>query len=127
MGQYKVEDEDLHYILIAFKDPNADLNTSKIKVSDFNEKYFKLDRLRISNIYLGESADNRLPILVLRKFKNKAEAMKYYQGAQKNSKDFISSDVNFEVFPVTQNNYREVLREKSVEGYRAFFQSTYLQ
>jgi tetratricopeptide (TPR) repeat protein len=127
MGQYKVEDEDLHYILIAFKDPNADLNTSKIKVSDFNEKYFKLDRLRISNIYLGESADNRLPILVLRKFKNKAEAMKYYNGSQKNSKDFISSDVNFEVFPVTQNNYREVLREKSVDGYRAFFQSNYLK
>jgi tetratricopeptide (TPR) repeat protein len=126
LGQYKVEDEDLHYILIAFIDPSADLNTSKIKVSDFNEKYFKSDRLRISNIYLGETADDRLPILVLRKFKNKTEAMKYYASAQKNSRDFIPANVKFEVFPITQNNYREVLREKSVNGYRAFFQSAYL-
>jgi outer membrane protein assembly factor BamD (BamD/ComL family) len=126
LGQYKVEDEDLHYILIAFTDPSADLNTSKIKVSDFNEKYFKSDRLRISNIYLGETADDRLPILVLRKFKNKTEAMKYLAASQKNSRDFIPTNVKFEVFPITQNNYREVLREKSVNGYRAFFRSAYL-
>lgn len=125
--QYKVEDEDLHYVLIVFKDQDVDLNANKIKVSDFNEKYFKLDRLRISNIYLGENAEDRLPILVLRRFKNKVEAMKYYDTIQKNSQDFIDNSVSFEVFPVTQNNYREVIKEKSVDNYRVFFEANYLE
>ncbi len=124
--QYKAEDEDLHYVLIVFKDPNVDLNAVKVGVSDFNEKYFKLDRLRISNIYLGETAENRLPILVLRRFKNKTESMKYYNGTKQNSRDFIDSSVEFEVFPVTQNNYREVIKEKSVDNYRVFFEANYL-
>lgn len=125
--QFKVEDDALHYVIIVFKDKDSDLNKNKITVSDYNEKYHKLDRLRISNIYLGTDADSRLPILVLRRFKDKADAMKYYTGIQKNSGDFIPARENYEVFPVTQNNYREVLKEKSVENYRAFFQLNYLK
>ena len=124
--QFKVEEDALHYVIVVFNDKDIDLNKNKIIVSDYNDKYHKLDRLRISNIYLGTDADSRLPILVLRRFKDKAEAMKYYTGIQKNSSDFISPAVNYEVFPVTQNNYREVLKEKSVENYRAFFQLNYL-
>lgn len=126
-GQFKVEDNELHYVIIAFSKQDIDLNQNKIIVSDYNEKYHKLDRLRISNIYLGADAADRLPILVLRRYKDKAEAMKYYTGIQKNSGDFIPANVGYEVFPVTQNNYREILKEKSVENYRAFFQANYLK
>ena len=125
--QFKVEEDALHYVIVVFNNKDIDLNKNKIIVSDYNDKYHKLDRLRISNIYLGTDADSRLPILVLRRFKDKAEAMKYYTGIQKNSSDFISPAENYEVFPVTQNNYREVLKEKSVENYRAFFQLNYLK
>ncbi|MCB9275681.1 MAG: tetratricopeptide repeat protein [Lewinellaceae bacterium] len=125
--QYKIEDDDLHYVLIVFKDQNVDLNAAKVAVSDFNEKYHKLERLRISNIYLGESAEDRLPILVLRRFKDKKEAMKYYDGTKKNSGDYIDSKIAYEVFPITQNNYREVIKEKSVDNYRVFFEANYLE
>lgn len=125
--QFKVEDDALHYVVIIFNSPDIDLNQNKIIVSDYNDKYHKLDRLRISNIYLGTDAESRLPLLVLRRFKDKADAMKYYTGIQKNSKDFIPSNVGHEIFPVTQNNYREILKEKSVDNYRAFFQLNYLK
>ncbi|MCB0594859.1 MAG: tetratricopeptide repeat protein [Lewinellaceae bacterium] len=125
--QFKVEDDALHYVIVVFKNNESDLNKNKVTVSDYNEKYHKLDRLRISNIYLGTDADSRLPILVLRRFKDKAEAMKYYTGVQKNQSDFIPSAEGYELFPVTQNNYREILKEKSVENYRAFFQLNYLK
>jgi tetratricopeptide (TPR) repeat protein len=124
---FKLEDDKLHYVVIVFPDQDVDLNAAKIRVSDYNEKYHKLDRLRISNIYLGRDANNRLPILVLRRFKNKEEAMKYYDGVNLNNKDFLDEQTGYEVFPITQNNYRQILKDKAVDNYRIFFQEQYLK
>lgn len=123
-GAFQVADNELHYVIIVFESDAIDLNANKIKVSDYNRKYHNLDKLRISNVYLGQSND--VPVLVLRRFKDKDEAMAYYDGVQKNSADFINaSEVPFQIFPITQSNYREVLRNRSVEGYPAFFQESY--
>jgi len=124
---FKEEEDKLHYTIIAFKDKNVSLTDAKVQVSDYNEKYHKLDRIRISNIYLGTTADDRVPILVLRRFKNKQEAMKYYNGVQRNKGEFIEGDVEFELFPVTQNNYREILKQRKIDGYRLFFNEYYLK
>ncbi|WP_421949220.1 tetratricopeptide repeat protein [Phaeodactylibacter xiamenensis] len=120
------EDDKLHYTIIAFKDKEVSLTDAKVKVSDYNEKYHKLDRIRISNIYLGTTADDRIPILVLRRFKDKQDAMKYYNGVQRNKSEFVDGGVEFELFPVTQNNYREILKQRKIDGYRLFFQQYYL-
>jgi tetratricopeptide (TPR) repeat protein len=123
-GAFQVADNELHYVIIVFDSDAIDLNANKIKVSDFNRKYFNLDKLRISNVYLGESND--VPVLVLRRFKDKEAAMSYYDGVVKNGADFINpGEVPFQIFPITQSNYREVLRNRSVEGYGAFFQESY--
>lgn len=119
---YKTEPEKLHYIIIAFN-KDVSLTDNKAKVSDFNRKYHKLDKLRISNIYLG--AEVRTPIIVIRRFKDKAAAMKYFKGTQINKKDFISKDNDFEIFAITQNNYRLVLKNKTLDGYREFFEAEY--
>jgi tetratricopeptide (TPR) repeat protein len=119
---YKVGDNQLHYIIIAF-DKDASLTDNKAKVSNYNRKFHKLDKLRISNIYLG--TDVRTPIIVIRRFKNKGLAMKYYTGVQKNKKDFLDKGTEFEIFAVTQNNYREILKSKTLEGYREFFEENY--
>ena len=119
---YKSEPDKLHYIIIAFN-KDVSLTDNKAKVSDFNRKYHKLDKLRISNIYLG--AEVRTPIIVIRRFKDQTAAMKYYKGTQINKRDFISKDNDFEIFAITQNNYRLVLKNKTLDGYREFFDSTY--
>lgn len=124
--QFQVTDDELHYVLIVFKE-DIGLNDSKVKVSNYHLQYHKLDKLSISNIYLGTEAETRVPILVVRRFKNKAEAMAYYQGVQRNKKDFVDPSISYELFAVSQTNYREVLRSKSVEGYREFFVEHYLK
>ncbi|MEL7424062.1 MAG: tetratricopeptide repeat protein, partial [Bacteroidota bacterium] len=71
-GNFKVGENELHYIIIVFGSDDVDLNQNKIKVSDYNRSYHSLDKLRISNVYLGQSND--VPVLVLRRFKDKAAA-----------------------------------------------------
>lgn len=123
-GDFTLEDDKLHYILVVFTEDGASLTDAKATVSDYNRTYHRLDKLRISNIYLG--TDVRTPIIVVRRFKDKAEAMRYYDGIQKNRADFIDRSVPYEIFAVTQNNYRQILRTKSTAGYRTFFEANYL-
>jgi tetratricopeptide (TPR) repeat protein len=126
-GQFQLEDDKLHYIIIVFK-KDVSLDDSKVIVSDFNRKYHKLDNLKISNVYLGNTLEERLPIIVIRRYKDKAEAMRYYSGVKKNGADFLDQKkYPHEVFAVTQNNYREVLKNKTVDSYRIFFEANYLQ
>lgn len=123
--RFKDEADQIHYIVISIPDDNNVLNDAKISVSNYNLKYHKNDKLRISNLYLGAEESNRFPLLVIRRFENKEDAMKYYLGVQRNTKDFMSNKVSFTVYPISQNNYREILRSKSLDGYQDFFNSFY--
>ncbi len=126
LEKFQFEEDKLHYVIIAFDTKEFNLNDAKIAVSDYNQKYHKLDRLRISNLFLGMEADSRVPILVLRRFNDKNEAMRYYQGVEAKRDEFLGDlDVGFQVLPITQNNYREVLKERSVENYQVFFREYY--
>jgi len=124
-GNFEMTENQVHFVLVVFSG-DVNLNNAKVSVSDYHREYHKLDRLRISNIFLGNSAEDRMPMLIVRSFKNRKDAMKYYSGAMSNRDAFIPKDTNYEVFPVSLNNYREILRNKSIQGYRSFFENNYL-
>jgi len=121
---FRVEEDKVHYGIVVF-DEKVDLNKVKASISDYNRKNHKLDRLRISNIYLG--SDTNRPVIIVRKFKDKKLAMKYYDGVTSDLKDFISVKTGFDLFVVNQYNYRQILRKKSVDDYRLFFAESYLK
>lgn len=121
---FTVEDDKLHYLLVVF-DGEVDLNKAKIAVSDYNREFHKLDKLRISNIYLG-TVDTKVPIIVVRRFKNKTKSMDFYDGVQKNTNAFLDKTFSYKLYPVTQNNYRQILKSKTLDGYQEFFELNYL-
>lgn len=121
---FKATPAELHYMVMVFDSRDIDLNEAKIKVSDYNNKYHKLARLRITNVYLG--SDNSTPVLVMRRFKDAEEAMEYYNTSIKNKADFLSrTDVDYKMYPVSQSNYREILKARAITGYEEFFQKNY--
>ncbi|MDX1666942.1 MAG: tetratricopeptide repeat protein, partial [Saprospiraceae bacterium] len=125
-GAFSPGEDQLHYILVALYD-DANFNQSKVSVSDYNQKYHRLDKLRIANVFLGEDEESRLPVIVVRRFNDKAEAMTYYRGVMQNRNDFLDRSVNYDIFAISQENYRQVLRSRSLNGYEQFFQQAYLQ
>lgn len=121
------EDDKLHYFMVVLTG-DVRLDEVKAAVTDYNRENHKTEQLRISNIFLG--TDTNTPIIVVRKFDNKAAAMKYYNEV-KDKKDFLGESTKRvyqkEFFAVTQENYRRILKNKTLSGYREFFGDNYLK
>lgn len=121
---FKLQDSEVHYGIVVF-DNKVALSSVKATISDYNRQNHRLDQLRISNIYLG--SDTNRPLIIIRKFKNKATAMKYYDGVVKDPSEYIKVSNEYNFFVVNQFNYREILRNKSAVAYKSFFAKHYLQ
>jgi len=121
-GRYTVDDDRLHYMVVVFNE-SVKLTDAKIKISDYHKKFNKLDKLRLSNIYLGTGED-KTALIVVRKFQNKAKAMEYFSTVQKNAGDYLEG-YDYNIYPITQNNYRIILKEKNLDGYEEFFNANY--
>jgi tetratricopeptide (TPR) repeat protein len=122
------EDDKLHYFLVALKGSDVRLDEVKNAVSDYNRENHKLEQLRISNIFLGTDTEN--PIVVIRKFDNKEQAMRYLNEVKKQLDFLGESDkkkYSKEFYAVTQENYRRILKNKTLNGYREFFEANYLK
>ncbi|OAV43147.1 tetratricopeptide repeat protein [Lewinella sp. 4G2] len=121
---FKESFKELHYVLILFDKSDTDLNKAKISVAEYNSKYHKLDRIRITNVYLG--GENKLPVLILRRFKNGEEAMKFIEAAKSKEQEFLNAGkFSYDLYSVSQSNYREVLKQRSSEEYREWYKENY--
>ncbi len=122
--QFETQDDQVHSVIVVLSDA-TNLNDARNAVSDYNRKYHDLDRLRISDVFLP-TGEIRIPIVVVRRFRNKEDAIKYVDGVQKNSKDFIPTKIKYEIYAITQTNYGKLFATvKSIDAYRAFYEANY--
>lgn len=122
--KFEPDPTGIHFILVMITDhKDADAQDVKVSISNFNRKYYNLDKLKISSLRFDTQGNQTL--VLVRSFKDAATAMKYFENAKKNGGEFAPSGTNYEIFPVTQNNYREIVKQKSIEPYRPFFSANY--
>ncbi len=121
---YKVALDAQHFVLVQITGTkDADAQDVKVSISNYNRKYHSLDKLKISSLRFDTQGND--VIVLVRSFKDGAAAVKYFEGTKKNPDEFVPAGTNFEVFPVTQHNYREIVSQKSIESYRPFFKEHY--
>ncbi|MEL7161217.1 MAG: hypothetical protein AAFN92_10700, partial [Bacteroidota bacterium] len=53
-GNFKESMKELHFLLIVFNDKETDLNKAKVTVAEYNKKYNKETRLRVTHVYIGK-------------------------------------------------------------------------
>ena len=125
-GQFQIEADQVHYVIFAFPQ-SVDLNGIKIGISDFNRKYFSLEKLNMTNLFLGEDESSRKALLILRRFNNQGSALNYYLTADKNKSELKLDETPYELFIIGLNNYRELLRIKNTNAYLDFFKTNILK
>lgn len=122
---YSKEDDARHYVAVVLFDySDKVLQEAKIAVLNYNKQYFKLENLQLGDQIL--SKDESTQVILVRSFDNMAKARKYYDTVIKDQEKFIPSSVTaYELFPITQRNFRKMVNEKSHSGYRTFFEANY--
>ncbi len=122
--EFKYTPDKTHYALLIIHDlKGKSISKIKIEISQYNRKHHPDLALKMTSANLDISKD--IPLILIRKFKNAEEAMKYYKGIQKNEKTFIKSDIHYDLFVCSQKNYRNIIRKKSVASFRPFFEHFY--
>ncbi|MFT4565170.1 MAG: tetratricopeptide (TPR) repeat protein [Saprospiraceae bacterium] len=127
MKNFVTEEDKLHYIIVVlFDDPKSeDIDKAKASINAFNEKNYKGKRLRATSIVLNRELKSHL--VLIRRFSNKDDSMTYYKNVNQQIKNFLDEKkFSFEVLSINQKNYRQVMKDKSVNNYRSFFDSKYL-
>ena len=125
---FTTDDDKIHYFLVVLHGNDIKINDVKVAMTDYATKHHASEGLKISNIFLG--TDVNTPIMVIRKFDNKALAMKFYNEVL-NEKGFLNDSerkpFTKELYPITQENYRRILKNRTLDGYEAFFLNNYFK
>ena len=120
---YKEDPADQHFVLIVLKPEISKIEEVKNSISDYNEKNFKLANLKIANIVLMDKQERQT--IIVRSFDGKIKAMEYYNQARNKKSEFISARYPYDIFCISNSNYRELLKSKSIELYNAWFTKYY--
>ena len=119
---FKLEEKRMHFMLILLDADKVVVSDVKKAVSNFDKKNFKLQQFRVSNIFLGSNVKS--PIIVVRKFRGMEKAMTYYRAISTDA-EVLGAIKDAKIFPISQGNYRQILRQKSLVGYEDFFNANY--
>jgi tetratricopeptide (TPR) repeat protein len=95
----------------------------KISISEFNKNYFKTEKLQMTDAMLNRNENSQL--IVIKKFANASEAMKYYKKVNQLKPEYIKGNVQYEVLPISQQNYLKMLGQYSSKAYFYFFEKHY--
>ena len=118
------EENALHFAVVYVSNQDeVTLTDTKIAIAEFNKKYFQLDNLKMASLVFDPSKNHSL--VLVRSFNTKEKAMNYYETAIRNPKDFLPANAIYEVYPITQKNYREVIKARSLDSYKTFFEANY--
>lgn len=122
---FKIEEDKIHYVIVVLYDLDAEsIRNVKLDVNDYNRNFHKLENLRISNIYLN--TEEKIQVLLVRTFENKSAALEYIVGIDEKTDRFLDvNQVEFDVFAASQGNYREIMKQKTIQNYEAFYDLHY--
>ncbi len=123
-GGFVANANEEHSYLFVLSSRAADLQELRTGITKYIWKYHPNEKLKITQIAVdGDLKD--VPLIHVTGFTNKAQAMAFHNGIKTNRPDFMQMGMTKENFPVSKSNYETVLRTKSLNGYKAFFQQNY--
>lgn len=120
---YKTNKDAVHFFMALADASKTNINALKIRISDFNTKFFKTKQLKINSLVF----QNDIQIITVGNFENAQQAMDYYDAIINN--DYITSqlqNVDESAFTISVDNYPIFYREKNIEDYYKYFNKFYL-
>jgi tetratricopeptide (TPR) repeat protein len=123
VSMYEFDPKSKQLFALVVNGQKVNINALKVRISDFNIKFYSLDNLSITSILL----DKITHFIMVGNFETKKEAMRYYNALMSNEYVFANLDQEqYNGFVLAQENYPVFYKDKDVEKYLAFFKQNYL-
>jgi tetratricopeptide (TPR) repeat protein len=119
---YTFEPNSMHMVMIITNIRNVRTDPLKVRISDFNSRFFSVKKLMIRSIML----DNERSLVTVGNFDNKAGADDYRSTIINN--DYVFGGMaaeDFHVYQVSAANYPVFYREKDMDQYKLFWEKNY--
>ncbi len=120
---YFADENAVHFFVYFVNGSKININALKIRISDFNSKYYSTETLKINSIVFVDD----LQMITVGNFENVEKVMGYYESIGRNT--YISSQLegsDYETMVISVDNYPILYREKDVAIYKTFFEKNYL-
>ena len=120
--KYKADNRIPFFVILSVNSNKVKVNPLKVRVSDFNKKYFRLRKFRIKSLIL----DNQRTLITIGNFNNKKDAANYFKALK--GDEYVLSGVSkkdYKLFPISTKNYPIMYRDKDVKGYLEFMKENY--
>jgi hypothetical protein len=120
---FSYDPEITHIYVMIVKKEGVKLNPTKVKVSDFNQKYYRIKEFTINSLLF----DRNHYLISVGNFANASEALDYYNTIRDN--EYVFSDIsitNVQQFIISTDNYPILFKEKDNELYGLYFEQEYL-
>ena len=123
MKAYNLNLNEDHYYILAFENGRADLNKTKIAVSDFSSKFYNIDGYKTQSLMLN--IDYQL--IIVKTFKNANKALTYLGGIKNNIelKELLGTS-DYEHFIISSSNFKTLYKDKTLDKYVVYFEGMYL-
>lgn len=120
---YTYYPNSIHFYILIVDGNKVDVNALKIKITDFNEKYFRLEELQVNSLVL----DNSREMITVNNFYDGLKAMEYYLSIKGSPYVYnkLENVGDYTDFVISVENYPIFYRNKSTELYRRFFEKNY--
>ncbi len=124
MTGFKYNEQEKHAFM-ALPPANADINRIVFNMADFNFSRYLLDDYGIETSRLPDKS----PVILIRGFNNKLEAMDYFYAIRENKdKIFPPVDsVKTKLFVISDTNLKFFLSSGQIKNYEEFFKEFYLK
>lgn len=121
---YTFNPDDKHLVIMIVMSQSINISALKVRISDFDKKYFRLRNLRVKSLML----DDQKTIITIGNFDDKDDASNYLLAL--NNDEYVVSGLqnnDFLVFSISVSNYPLFYRDKDVSSYDKFFEENYKQ
>ncbi len=119
---YNYDPKATHLYMMLVKKQAVKLNPIKVKISDFNKKYFRLKDLVINSVLL----DRNYYLITVGNFDDAQKALNYFNAIGRNR--YVFSDLspgNYEQYVISSDNYPIFYNDKNMDLYSKFFKKYY--
>ncbi len=121
--EYKYAPDELHFVIMVFPKDKGDVNSIKVKLSDYNQSSFPNQTFEI----IPSVINNTQQLIIIRNFEGKDKANDYKKQLESFHALLMGSLQREEVYYslLTPSNYATLLKQQDIAPYKSFYNRYY--